>query len=131
MSDVDTITVSSGTVSQQASLEGLLGQTLVSAQSSLQSFGLIFDNGLGLLLEGVVEEGELAVGWKILSEAEMPRLSEAVCSVDWSWIYGCRVLALDAGESFRLTFDKVGKITVNVGAWQGKPFLSFMPYKPL
>jgi hypothetical protein len=64
----------------------------------------------------------------------MPKLAEAVCSVDWSWIYGAKLLAVSAvsgprGKTIVLKFDTVGPITVSVGAWEGKPFLSFMPYK--
>lgn len=124
------LTDNSQTSLKARSLNELLGAAVVSAQSSLNSFGITFDNDLGLVLEAMVEEGDLMIGWKIIPAKAMPRLSEAVCSVDWSWIYGKTLDGFERGDSFRLELAGIGKITVSVGAWQGKPFLSFMPYKP-
>jgi hypothetical protein len=120
----------------------LAGATLVSAASSLHSFGLNFADGRGLLLTAAVEEGdsamniadELTIDSEIRPVSDMPKLAEAVCSVDWSWIYGAKLLAVNSlsgprGKTIVLKFDTVGPITVSVGAWEGKPFLSFMPYK--
>lgn len=120
----------------------LAGATLVSAASSLHSFGLNFADGRGLLLTAAVEEGdsamniadELTIDSEIRPVNDMPKLAEAVCSVDWSWICGANLLAVNAlsgprGKTIVLKFDTVGPITVSVGAWEGKPFLSFMPYK--
>lgn len=120
----------------------LAGATLTSAASSLHSFGLNFADGRGLLLTAAVEAGdskmniadELSIDTVIKPESEMPKLAEAVCSVDWSWIYGAKLLSVSAlsgprGKTIVLKFDTVGPITVSVGAWEGKPFLSFMPYK--
>jgi|JI6StandDraft_1071083.scaffolds.fasta_scaffold00026_45 hypothetical protein len=120
----------------------LAGATLVSAASSLHSFGLNFADGRGLLLTAAVEEGdsemsiadELTIDSVIRPVSDMPKLAEAVCSVDWSWIYGAKLLVVSAlsgprGKTIVLKFDTVGPITVSVGAWEGKPFLSFMPYK--
>lgn len=120
----------------------LAGATLTSAASSLHSFGLNFADGRGLLLTAAVEEGdskmniadELSIDSVIKPVSDMPRLAEAVCSVDWSWIYGAKLLSVNAlsgprGKTIVLKFDTVGPITVSVGAWEGKPFLSFMPYK--
>ncbi|MFA7339420.1 MAG: hypothetical protein WC028_21750 [Candidatus Obscuribacterales bacterium] len=120
----------------------LAGATLATAASSLHSFGLNFADGRGLLLTASVEEGdsqmniadELSIDSEIKPVSEMPKLAEAVCSVDWSWIYGAKLLSVSAvsgprGKTVVLKFDTVGPITVSVGAWEGKPFLSFMPYK--
>ncbi len=120
----------------------LAGATLVSAASSLHSFGLNFADGRGLLLTAAVEEGdsemsiadELTIDSEIRPVCDMPKLAEAVCSVDWSWIYGAKLIAVSElsgprGKTIVLKFDTVGPITVSVGAWEGKPFLSFMPYK--
>ncbi len=120
----------------------LAGASLVSAASSLHSFGLNFADGRGLLLTAAVEEGdsamsiadELTIDSEIRPVIDMPKLAEAVCSVDWSWIYGAKLLAVSSlsgprGKTIVLKFDTVGPITVSVGAWEGKPFLSFMPYK--
>jgi len=123
-------------------LSTLSGAMLSSAESSLHSFGLIFSDGRGLLLKAVMEEGDsamnlppdLGIAIEIKAADQMPKLAEAVCSVDWSWIYGSRLLAITSQSSPRgttviLKFDPPGPITVSVGAWEGKPFLSFMPYK--
>lgn len=107
----------------------LLGSAVVTAHSELNTFALTFDNGLGLVLEAQVDEGELLIAAAIVNADAVPRLSQAVCSVDWSWIYGRKLEDIKAGDSFLLYFSGIGKITVSVGAWQGKPFLSFMPYK--
>ncbi len=120
----------------------LAGATLTSAASSLHRFGLNFADGRGLLLTAAVEAGdkklniadELSIDSVIKPVSEMPKLAEAVCSVDWSWIYGAKLLSVSAlsgprGKTIVLKFDTVGPITVSVGAWEGKPFLSFMPYK--
>lgn len=120
----------------------LAGATLATAASSLHSFGLNFADGRGLLLTASVEEGdsqmniadELSIDSEIKPVSEMPKIAEAVCSVDWSWIYGAKLLSVSAvsgprGKTVVLKFDTVGPITVSVGAWEGKPFLSFMPYK--
>ncbi len=77
---------------------------------------------------------ELTIDSEIRPVIDMPKLAEAVCSVDWSWIYGAKLLAVSSlsgprGKTIVLKFDTVGPITVSVGAWEGKPFLSFMPYK--
>jgi hypothetical protein len=120
----------------------LAGATLATAASSLHSFGLNFADGRGLLLTASVEEGdskmniadELSIDSAIKPVSDMPKLAEAVCSGDWSWIYGAKLLSVRAlngprGKTIVLQFDTVGPITVSVGAWEGKPFLSFMPYK--
>lgn len=120
----------------------LAGATLATAASSLHSFGLNFTDGRGLLLTASVEEGdskmniadELSIDSAIKPVSDMPKLAEAVCSVDWSWICGAKLLSVSAlngprGKTIVLQFDTVGPITVSVGAWEGKPFLSFMPYK--
>ena len=70
----------------------LSGATLASAASSLHSFGLNFADGRGLLLTAAVEEGdkalniadELTIDSEIKPDSDMPKLAEAVCSVDWS-----------------------------------------------
>lgn len=142
MSSKADITNSCSSSSVSSISSALAGATLVSAASSLHSFGLNFADGRGLLLTAAVEEGdsamniadELTINSEIRALNDMPKLAEAVCSVDWSWIYGAKLLAVSSlsgprGKTIVLKFDKVGPITVSVGAWEGKPFLSFMPYK--
>lgn len=129
-------------MSPDVNLDTLQNCTLVSAASSLNSFGLNFSDGRGLLLTAAQEAGdkamniadELTIDAEIRSESEMPKLSEAVCSVDWSWLYQQKVVEIKRASGARgatliVRFDKAGPITVSVGAWEGKPFLSFMPYK--
>lgn len=123
-------------------LSSLQNCTLVSAASSLNSFGLNFSDGRGLLITASVEKGdskmnladELSIDAEIRGESDMPKLSEAVCSVDWSWLYQQKVVDIKRtsgprGATLVVRFDQAGPITVSVGAWEGKPFLSFMPYK--
>jgi hypothetical protein len=117
-------------------LADLDGARVKSAQSSLDTFAVIFDDGRGLLVNAVVDEGECGISAKIVPAEDITPPSEAVCSVDWSWIYGQSVAAGGLKQSFGMTptlkvnLTTIGTITVAVGVWQGKPFLSFMPYKP-
>lgn len=39
---------------------------------------------------------ELTIDSEIRPLNDMPKLAEAVCSVDWSWIYGAKLLAVNA-----------------------------------
>jgi hypothetical protein len=120
-----------------ASPEALAGAKVTRAQSSLDSFALIFEDGRGLLMNGVAEDGECRISVKVLDGREIAPPAEAVCAVDWSWIYGQTVVpggvkqvSSIQGTAVKLTLTGVGTITVAAGIWQGKPFLSFMPYKP-
>jgi hypothetical protein len=113
------------------------GETIASCASALDLFCFWFKSGEGLVLkaekddDGIVDE--INIGIYALSADAMPRPGQAVCSVDWSWIYGKEILSLDKSNvpspTVKLKLDNV-TITVSVGIWQGKPFLSFMPYKP-
>jgi hypothetical protein len=61
----------------------------------------------------------------------VPSLSEAVCSVDWSWINGSVFEDVQlSATAVRFKLNPAGPLTISSGAWQGSPFLSFMPYKP-
>jgi hypothetical protein len=115
----------------------LAGAKIKSAQSSLDSFALIFEDGRGLLINAVTDEGESGISVKVLDSSEIAPPDEAVCAVDWAWIYGQAVVPDGVkessgvnGASVKLTLTGVGTITVGSGIWQGKGFLSFMPYKP-
>lgn len=123
-------------------LKALTGAVLSSAESSLNSFGLRFADGRGLLIQAVIEEGdsamnlasELSIAAEVRAADQIPKLAEAVCSVDWSWIYGSKLASINLqngprGATLILKLEPIGPITVSVGAWEGKPFLSFMPYK--
>jgi hypothetical protein len=120
-----------------SSPEALTGATVKRAQSSLDSFALIFEDGRGLLMNATSSDDECGISVKVLDGREIVPPDEAVCAVDWSWIYGQSLVqggiketsGID-GASVKLTLTGVGTITVAVAMWQGKPFLSFMPYKP-
>jgi hypothetical protein len=115
----------------------LAGAKVKSAQSSLDSFAIIFEDGRGLLINAVADQGECGISVKILDGREIAPPNEAVCAVDWGWICGQSLVEGGVKESsgingavVKLTLTGVGTITVAAGMWQGKPFLSFMPYKP-
>jgi len=110
----------------------LTGAIIQSAQSSLDTFVISFHDGRGLILEARLPDIDATIS----SADKLPHLSEAVCSVDWSWIYGSKIVKVECVHSVhveamavRLILDPVGPININVASWQGKPFLSFMPYK--
>ena len=116
-----------------SSTAALAGAKVKSAQSSLNSFGLIFEDGRGLLMNAVADENECLIDVKVLNASQITPPDEAVCAVDWSWIYGQSVLpggikeiSAINGSAVKLTLTQVGTITVGGGMWQGKPFLSFM-----
>jgi len=120
-----------------SSTGALAGAKVKSAQSSLDSFALIFEDGRGLLINAVSDEDQCAIKVQILDARQIEPPSEAVCSVDWAWIYGQSLLPDGVkessginGPSVKVTLTGVGTITVAAGVWQAKPFLSFMPYKP-
>jgi len=119
------------------SLEALGGAKVSRAQSSLDSFAVIFADGRGLLMTACIDEGECGIDAQVVNASEIAPPNEAVCAVDWSWIYGQSVLdggvkeSMSAtGAAVKIALTSVGTITVASGMWQGKPFLSFMPYKP-
>lgn len=115
------------------------GETIESCASALDLFCFWLKGGEGLILKAEKDESdgivnELNIGIYALNASAMPRPGQAVCSVDWSWIYGKEILSLDKSNlpspAVKLKLDSV-TVTVSVGIWQGKPFLSFMPYKPI
>ena len=112
------------------------GARVKSAQSSLESFAVIFEDGRGLLVNATVDEDECGIEALVVEAASIATTPDAVCSVDWSWIYGQSVVTGGvkqstsiSGASVKITLTSVGTITIASGMWQGKPFLSFMPYK--
>lgn len=114
------------------------GETIASCASALDVFCFWFKSGEGLVLKAEKDESdgivnEINIGIYTLGADAMPSPGQAVCSVDWSWIYNKEILSLDKSSvpspTVKLKLDNV-TITVSVGIWQGKPFLSFMPYKP-
>lgn len=105
----------------------LIGKRVISASSSLKNFSIELDGGVGLRLDAA--PGPL-LAVEIVASADLPKQTEAVCSVDWSWIYQATIKNLTVSSNvLKLELDPVGPITISAGTWQGSPFLSFQPYK--
>jgi hypothetical protein len=115
---------------QVASFENVLDAKIVAAFSSLTSFSCELDNQQGLLIEATDNSGSPAVNVKVVKVAELPREMDAVCRVDWTWIYGTAVkrIATTSG-AVKFELSDVGPLTISAGTWQGKPFLSFQPFR--
>lgn len=120
--------------SSQASPDVLVGANIVAAYSSLTAFCCEFDNAQALILEAPPpgsQSGKDEIVMRVLPASEMPREADAVCKVDWSWIYGRPLQRLaTTGGVARLEIKDVGPLTISVQLWQGKPFLAFQPFKP-
>ncbi|MBK7749234.1 MAG: hypothetical protein IPI39_18510 [Candidatus Obscuribacter sp.] len=113
----------------------LKGQKIVKAQSSLNAFAIYFASGKALLISAVDDELGPDVDFEVKGAGSVPEQNEAVCSVDWSWIYGKEVQSVSRGRggygpSIRMDLGNNLVITTSVGIWDGKAFLSFMPFKP-
>lgn len=117
--------------SAQETLSSLSGRTVKAAFSSLTNFSCELDNGHGLIVEAVESASGPAVSLSLVNAAELPKESDAVCRVDWGWIVGSTVAAASANASaLRLQLAPAGPLTISVNVWQGKPFLSFQPFRP-
>lgn len=111
-------------------LKGILGKTVDNASSALTSFAVRFTDGSGIIFDAVSAPGPM-VAARIVRAEELPNLEEAVCSVDWGWICGSSVSeAQDAGLAVRLQLSQAGPLTIGSALWEGKPFLSFQPFRP-
>jgi len=52
------------------------------------------------------------------------------CAVDWSWLAGQRIASVaSALDTLTITFESGLVFTTKALLWQGKPFLSFEPYR--
>ncbi len=110
------------------STQELIGHKIESAKSSLDCFYLKLDGGLGLILKP--NKTTAIIEYSIVKADQLPTLSEAVCAVDWSWIYRSKIENLKTSPNqvmFKL--NPAGPLKVNSGVWQNKPFLFFDPYK--
>lgn len=117
---------------EQQSPDVLIGAKVLAAFSSLTTFSCEFDNGKALLLEALEGTASgVGIGARVVDVAEMPREMDAVCRVDWTWIYGSALsrLATNAGAA-KLELSDAGPLTISVQVWQGKPFLAFQPFRP-
>ncbi len=115
----------------QNELSKVSGLKVKRAASSLTSFAVELDDRKGLIFDAIIDGSATGVTVSVVAAEDLPKLHEAVCSVDWSWIENSTVAEVTAGSpaaKFRL--EPVGVITVGSGMWQGKPFLSFQPFRP-
>jgi hypothetical protein len=110
---------------------GIVGNKVVKAVSSLHQFAIEFSGDQCLILDAVNGDSGPAIAPQVGNAANFPQSGDAVCAVDWSWIYGGELKSVDTRtDQIKLNLSPQGTITVSVAVWQGKPFLSFMPYKP-
>lgn len=107
------------------------GKRIKAAESSLKNFTIEFEGGVGLSIEASGEKDAPAIMLTALAAENLPRLSEAVCSVDWTWIYGSSIKRSTGASSYvKFELDPAGPLNVGVSVWQGSPFLSFQPFRP-
>jgi hypothetical protein len=116
-------------------LDLIRGKKILSACSSLQNFSIAFesgefDSGVGLRIDAVTVDEESRLEMTVVEASALPKAADAVCSVDWSWIYSSAVKQISSTTALlRLELDPVGPLVVSAGMWQGKPFLSFQPFR--
>ncbi len=114
----------------QDKLSGIIGSKVLRANSTLNQFAIEFSGDQCLFLDVKTASGEASIEPSLTEAARFPNDGDAVCKVDWSWISGGELLEIKPGiDQFKLILAPQGTITVSAGIWQGKPFLSFMPYK--
>lgn len=109
-------------------IEDLQGHSIEAAQSSLDCFFLKLDNGIGLILKPNKTNAVIEVD--VVSADQLPKLSEAVCAVDWSWICHSKIELVKASPNqIMFKLNPAGPLKVKSGVWQNKPYLFFEPYK--
>ncbi len=114
----------------QDKLSAIIGAKIVRASSSLHQFAIELSGDKCLILDAATGQSGPSIEPLVDDAAKFPSSGDAVCAVDWSWISGGELTAIRAGsDQVKLTLSPQGPITVSVAVWQGKPFLSFMPYK--
>lgn len=117
--------------SAQETLSAISGCAIKAAFSSLTNFSCQLDGDRGLIIEAVESESGPAIRVSLVDAAQMPKESDAVCRVDWGWIAGSKISAASANSSaVRLQLAPAGPLTISVNVWEGKPFLSFQPFRP-
>ncbi len=108
----------------------LAGKEVAGAASSLTAFAVRFSDGTGLLLEatGTPESAEIVT--RMMPADELPKIGDAVCKVEWAWIVDSKIESIQSVKgSFKFNLVPAGPLTIQSQPWQGKPFLSFMPYQ--
>ena len=107
------------------------GLSILSAKSSLKNFSLVLEGGVGLSIEALSDDDSQVLRCSIIDLANLPKMEEAVCSVDWSWIYRSKVDQISISErTIKFVLNPAGPLTISVAVWQGSPFLSFHPFRP-
>ena len=117
--------------SKEIDVTSLIGKRIARADSSLKNFSVALNDGSGLQIDAVDEEGEARLLVTLPGADSLPNAKEAVCAVDWSWIYDSTIknASVDSAR-VRLQMDPAGPLTISVSVWQGSPFLAFQPFKP-
>src|SRR6185295_18952023 len=107
----------------------LKDKVIAGASSSLTMFAIKFEDGTGLLLEvGGTPEGPL-VESRLMPADELPSIGDAVCKVEWAWIVSSKVESVQSvSGSFKFNLVPAGNLNILAQVYQGKLFLSFMPY---
>ena len=109
-------------------IKSLVGKKIAKASSSLKNFSIEFEGDSGLQMDAL--DGP-KISARVVANKDLPIQTEAVCSVDWSWIYKAELKQISVdGPVVRLQLDGAGPLTVTAGTWQGSAFLGFQPYKP-
>jgi hypothetical protein len=118
---------------QAQSFENVLDAKVIAAFSSLTTFSCELSNGKGVLVEAV--DGDTAdgagVNVRVIESNSLPREMDAVCRVDWTWIYGSAIKGLvTTSGAVRFDLAEIGPLTISAQLWQGKAFLAFQPFRP-
>lgn len=112
-------------------IQSIVGLKIEGASSSLNKFAMRLSDGRGLVLEANDKDEEFIIETTLVEEKELPKLAEAVCTVDWTWIEKSEVVKVNSlGDSVSFSLSPAGLLVIGLGAWEGKPFLSFRPFKP-
>ncbi|HEY9713069.1 MAG TPA: hypothetical protein V6C72_06345 [Chroococcales cyanobacterium] len=112
-------------------LAKLIGKKIVKADSSLKNFSVVLDDRDGLRIDAVDGADGPVVGATVVPADQLPVAKEAVCAVDWSWIYNSTIKSIDYDSSrVKLQLEPAGPLTILVSTWQGSGFLGFQPFKP-
>ena len=110
----------------QTDLSSIVGDRIVSANSSLKNFSIRLHNS-AVSLDAV--DGP-AIKVQLVAINDLSTEKEAVCAVDWSWILQSTIKSVSVQKaSVKLELDPAGPLVVAAQNWQGSPFLSFQPYK--
>lgn len=108
----------------------LEGKEVAGASSSLTAFAVKFTDGSGLLLQATGTPESATIDCKLMTADELPTIGDAVCKVEWAWIVSSKVSSVQTVTgSFKLNLVPAGTLTILSSVWEGKTFLSFMPYK--